>query len=155
MLCAVLSLSVVSDSFWPMDYSLSGYPWRFSRQDSLGKNTGVGGHSLLQGIFLTQGSNPGVSHFRRILYRLSHQESPEKWSISCHSSKQRCQGLQRISPFKCEFLSPKVTWKEEYLHNLAATTLQPLPLLSIQEFRMWNMQDTSPRQLRSLWKEWY
>ena len=31
-------------------------PW-----DSPGKNTGVGSHSLLQGIFLTQGSNPGLS----------------------------------------------------------------------------------------------
>ena len=33
-----------------------------------GKNTGVGGHSLLQGIFLTQGSNPGLLHGRQILY---------------------------------------------------------------------------------------
>ena len=42
--------------------------------DSPGKNTGVGCHSLLQGIFLTQGSNP-VLHCRQILYRLSHQGS--------------------------------------------------------------------------------
>ena len=34
----------------------------------LGKNTGVGCHFLLQGIFLTQGSNPGPLHCRRILY---------------------------------------------------------------------------------------
>ena len=37
----------------PMDYSLPGCPWNFP-----GKNTGVGCHFLLQGIFLTQGSNP-------------------------------------------------------------------------------------------------
>ena len=43
-------------------------PW-----DSPGKNTGVGGHSLLQGIFLTQGSNPGLLHCRQILDHLSHQ----------------------------------------------------------------------------------
>ena len=43
-------------------------PWEFS-----GKNTGVGSQSLLQGIFLTQGSNPGLTHCRRILYCLSHQ----------------------------------------------------------------------------------
>ena len=38
-----------------------------------GKNTGVGSHSLLQGIFLTQGSNPGILNCRQILYHLSHQ----------------------------------------------------------------------------------
>ena len=34
---------------------------------------GVGCHSLLQGVFLTQESNPGVLHGRQILYRLIHQ----------------------------------------------------------------------------------
>ena len=33
-------------------------------------------HSLLQGIFPTQGSNPGLLHCRQILYHLSHQRSP-------------------------------------------------------------------------------
>ena len=42
-------------------------PW-----DSPGKNTGVGSHSLLQGIFLTQGANPGLLHCRLSLYHLSH-----------------------------------------------------------------------------------
>ena len=41
--------------------------------DSPGKNTGVGCHAFLQGIFPTQGSNPGLLHCRRILYCLSHQ----------------------------------------------------------------------------------
>ena len=36
------------------------------------KNTGVGCHSLPQGIFLTQGSNPGLLHCRQILYQLRH-----------------------------------------------------------------------------------
>ena len=35
---------------------------------SPGKNTGVGCHTLLQGIFPTQGSNPGLPHCRRILF---------------------------------------------------------------------------------------
>ena len=43
---------------------------------SPGKNTGVSCHFLLQGIFPTQGSNPGLLHCRQILYRLSHQGSP-------------------------------------------------------------------------------
>ena len=37
------------------------------------KNIGVGSLSLLQGIFLTQGSNQGLLHCRRILYQLSYQ----------------------------------------------------------------------------------
>ena len=44
--------------------------------NSPGQNTGVGSHSLLQGIFQTQGWNPGLLHCRRILYWLSHQGSP-------------------------------------------------------------------------------
>ena len=44
--------------------------------NSPGKNIGVGSHSLLQGIFATQGSNLGLLHCRQILYWLSHQESP-------------------------------------------------------------------------------
>ena len=38
-----------------------------------GKSTGVDCHFLLQRIFPTQGSNPGLPHCRQMLYRLSHQ----------------------------------------------------------------------------------
>ena len=41
-----------------------------------GQNTGVGCHALLQGIFPTQGLNPGLPHCRQILYFLSTQEAP-------------------------------------------------------------------------------
>jgi len=44
------------------------YPW-----NSQGKNTEVDCHSLLQGVFLTQGSNLGFPHCRQIVYHLSHQ----------------------------------------------------------------------------------
>ena len=49
--------------------------------DSPGKDTGVGCYALLQGIFPTQGLNPGLPHCRWILYYLSHQGSPRilKW----------------------------------------------------------------------------
>ena len=47
--------------------------------DSPGKNTGVVSHSLLQGIFLTEGLNPGLLHYRHIIYHLSQQGSP--WYI--------------------------------------------------------------------------
>ena len=52
----------MSDSLWPMP------------KNSPGQNTGVGSLSLLQGIFITQGSNPGLPHYRQILYQLNHRE---------------------------------------------------------------------------------
>ena len=42
-----------------------------------GNSNGVDCHFLLQGIFPTQGLNPGFPHCRQMLYRLSHQGSPE------------------------------------------------------------------------------
>ena len=42
-------------------------------RDFPGKSTGVICHFLLQGIFPTQGSNPGLRHCRQTLYCLSHQ----------------------------------------------------------------------------------
>ena len=58
------SRSVVSDSWQPHGlYS----PW-----NSPGQNTGVGSCFFLQGIFPTQGQNPGLLHCRQILYHLSH-----------------------------------------------------------------------------------
>ena len=56
-----------------MDCSLSGSSVHW---DSPGKNTGVGCHALLQGIFPTQGSNQGLLHCRWIFYHLSGQKSP-------------------------------------------------------------------------------
>ena len=64
---------VMSDSLWP--HRLCS-PW-----NSPGQNTGVGSHSLFQGIFPTQGSNPGLLHCRLILYHLSLDESP-LWRLS-------------------------------------------------------------------------
>ena len=49
----------------------------YSPWDSPGQNTEVGSSSLLQGIFPTQGSNPGLLYCRQILYQLSHKGSPE------------------------------------------------------------------------------
>ena len=60
------SLSRVQLFVTPMDC-----PW-----NSLGQNTGVGSLSLLQGIFSTQGSNPGLLHCKWIFYQLSHKGSP-------------------------------------------------------------------------------
>ena len=62
------SHSVVSDSLRPHGlYS----PW-----NSPGQNIGVGSLFFLQGIYPIQGSNPGLLHWRWILYQLSHKGSP-------------------------------------------------------------------------------
>ena len=71
MLCLVAQLCPTLCD--PMDYR----PTRLLCScNSPGKNTGVGCHALLQGIFATQGSNPGLPHFRWILYQLCHQGNP-------------------------------------------------------------------------------
>ena len=62
------SHSVVSDSLQPHGL--------YSSWNSSGQNIGVGGLSLLQGIFPTQGSNPGLPHCRQTLYQLSHKGNP-------------------------------------------------------------------------------
>ena len=66
------SRSVMSDSSQPhgLQPTRLFHPWDF-----LGKSTGVGCRFFLQRIFLTQGSNLGLPHCRRMLYRLSHQGS--------------------------------------------------------------------------------
>ena len=67
------SYSVMSNSLRPHGlYS----PW-----NSPGQNTGVGSLSLLQEIFPTQGSNPGLPHCGQILYQLSHQGSPSEYLV--------------------------------------------------------------------------
>ena len=85
LLCSLLSDSSQSDGLQPTRLLC---PLNFP-----GKNTGVGCHFLLQGIFLTHGSNlllMCLLHCRRILYFLSHREMaqiigsnhnfPERWT---------------------------------------------------------------------------
>ena len=67
--CYFFSRSVMCNSLW----SQGLYPTRLLCPCSLGRNTGVGCHSLLQDIFQTQGSNPGLLHCRQIPYHLIHQ----------------------------------------------------------------------------------
>ena len=70
----ILLLNDVSESevaqscltlFDPMDCSIR--PWLLCPWDFQDKSTGVGCHFLLQGIFPTQGSNPGLPHCRQML----------------------------------------------------------------------------------------
>ena len=61
------STEYMSDSLWPHGL--------YSQWNSPGQNTGMGSCSLLQGIFPTQESNPGLPHCRQILCQLSYQGS--------------------------------------------------------------------------------
>ena len=54
-------------------------PWNSPGQNTRIQNTGVSSHSLLQGTFSTQGSNPGLPHFRCLLYQMSHQGNNSIW----------------------------------------------------------------------------
>ena len=73
LICFVFCVCLVVQScltlFDPMDCSL---PVSSISGDSPGRNVGVGCHALLQEIFPTWGSNPGLLNCRQILYRLSH-----------------------------------------------------------------------------------
>ena len=82
----------MSDSLWPRGlYSLWNSP---------GQNTGVDSLFLLQGIFPTQGLNPGLPHCRQILYQLSHKGSPRilEWVACPFSSRSSwLRNLTRVS----------------------------------------------------------
>ena len=90
----------------PMDFSPPGSS---VHRDSLGKNTGVGFHALLQGIFPTQGSKPDLSHCRQTLYHLSHQGSLTgvgshallQWIFPTQGSNAGLHTLQSDSPIQC------------------------------------------------------
>ena len=71
-----VSDSVVSSSLQPHGQSPARLLCLWA---SPGKNTGVGSHSVFQGIFPTQRSNTGLPHCRQILYCLSHQGGPNNF----------------------------------------------------------------------------
>ena len=66
--CLLLSCVQLFANLWTVARLFC--PW-----NSPVKNTGVGCHSFPQGIFPTQGLNPGLLHCRKIVYYLSHQGS--------------------------------------------------------------------------------
>ena len=98
--------SVVSNSLQPQGrYS----PWK-----SPGQNTVVGSLSLLQGIFPTQGSNPGLPHSKWILYQLSHKGSPRilEWGAYPFSSRSsRPRNQTRVSCIAGEFFTNRAIRK--------------------------------------------
>ena len=77
-------------------------------------------HFLLQGIFLTQGSNPGLLHCRQMLYPLSYQGSPwvllsmfNQWDLEAYQglrgrSRSRLPGLREPCSL-CDSAAPRVS----------------------------------------------
>ena len=116
--------SILSDSLW-----LHGLycPW-----NSPGKNTGVGCYFLLQGIFLTQGWNPGLPHCRQILYCLSHPVSQSVSSVAqtcptlCDPMNCSTPGLLSITNSQS---SPKLTPTELVMPSSHLILCHPLLLL--------------------------
>ena len=88
----------------------------YSPWNSPGQNTGVGSLSLLQWIFPTQGSNPGLLYCRRILYQLSHKGSPQNVvELSTQlSSVQLLSRVQFCDPMDARFPCPSPTSRIEH-----------------------------------------
>ena len=90
----------------PTDCSLLGFlcPWDFP-----GKSTGVGCHFLLQGIFPTQGLNPGFWHCRHTLHPLSHHIN--SWE---YPKKDILQALNwyNLNPSDGFYVRNKLMWKK-------------------------------------------
>ena len=108
-------------------------PW-----DSPGQNTKVGSLSLLQGIFLTQGSNTGLPHCRRILYQLHHKGSP--FLLVAFSKFQRLKS-HRIVTFK-NFTSPLPRPYASFLHNcchVGVFILESDSATSASALSLWNI----------------
>ena len=91
--------------------------------DSPGKNTRVGCHALLQGIFPTQGWNPGLPHCRQILDHLSHQGSPRilEWvayTFATGSSRPRNRPRSPALQADSRFFTSWAIWEAHILYTL-------------------------------------
>ena len=118
---------------YPMDCSPSGSS---VHGDSIGKNTGVGCHALLQGIFPTQGSNPGLLYCRWILYHLRHQGSPYQ-SYLCHNSsrikkkkKNKRRGFQELPVPAPKLHRGRTSFVQDFTHTYFFIWLLIIPLTS-------------------------
>ena len=95
-------------------------PWH-----SPGQNIEVGSLSLLQGIFPTQGSNPGLPHFWQNLYQLSHLIALNKlWTVlhrKCSSTTSKTfRSLKKLTYYKAskDYMNKKNALKKFKLWNI-------------------------------------
>ena len=117
----VLSHSVVSDSLQPREL----WPARLlCLWDSPGKNTGVGCHFLLQGIFPTQGSNPGLFHllhWQADSLPLSHLGSPRGTGLTIKGNweRKRRESRREIQRLWC----PGSQWQRHFTQGCYSQTM--------------------------------
>ena len=134
LLCRVFCLVTQSClTFWdPIDCSL---PDSSVHRDSLGKNTGVGCHALLQRLFPTHGLNPGLPDCEWILYCLESSGKPENTGAGSLSllqgilpTQESNQGLLHCRRTLYQ-LSYKCWWRAYGIRVLSVTTWQMKDLL--------------------------
>ena len=118
----------MSNHLWPHGlYS----PW-----NSPDQNTGVCSISLLQGIFPTQGSNPGLLHCRWFLYQLSHKGSPrtQVW-VAYPFSRGSCQPRKQTG-VSCIAGGSFINWaiREAQCKNLMTDFIHILPFIYLLLF---------------------
>ena len=118
-------------------WKLLSHVWLFVNpwMSSPGQNTGVSSCSLLQGICITQGSNPGLPHCRWILYHLSHQGSPYYYS-----------SVNYIDYAEHYIYSAYLFYDWKFVLILTAFILFPIPLPSLLVTR-----DLIPFSLNFVW----
>ena len=130
--------SVMSDSLWIHGLQPTRLLCLWSSPD---KNTGVGFHSFLKGIFPIQGLNPGLLHWRQMVYHLSHQGSPSHRYCYCKISlnddvKQRIlcmfHGRCLVSVNSCSLPRMSLTWNTLELSS-DSKERNPMPLICIYE----------------------
>ena len=135
LVCGVLSCSVMSNSLRPHELQPARIllPWNFP-----GKSTRVGFHFLLQGIFPTQGSNPGLPHCRQTLYHLSHQRLAKEFqknvycfieyakTFDCLDHNKPWKVLKESGNIKSFYISPEkpvcwsrsISWNQKWNNRL-------------------------------------
>ena len=122
-------------------------PWANSPWNSPGQNTRVGSCSLLQGIFPSQGLNPGLLHCRKILYHLSHQVSP----IPSHIFQLFQNFLHSTNPSKPSspnFLLSLISDTEIVSHTLQATCENCNSVSSLRNSSFMGAKNQKNHQLR-------
>ena len=140
---------------------LSYFLWHhgpYSPWNSPGQNTRVGSLSLLQGIFPTQGSNPGLLHCRWILYQLSYKGSPRilEWVAYPFSRRSSWPGIEPGSPALQEDSLPTEPWGKPLLVQIPLLffklCFKKIVFSKIKGIKIWLTQNNEKRSIFYLTK---
>ena len=134
----------MSDSLWSNGlYSLWNSP---------DQNTGVGSLSLLQGIFPTQVSNPGLWHCRQILCQLSHKGSPKilQWVAYPFSSRSSWPRNQTGGLLHCRWILYQLSYQGS--NKLLRLTQFSSPQKFPQKEKKFTNQHVTKESQHILWK---